>query len=107
MIPVESTQSLRGTDPADIEYISRDCAGDFASSARDVSYDGSDIRELRLVCQGKDAKFETYLTKIHLGSQVLYTLLRFDSEQGSKVNKERQSKSEAAAVRAANYVLEK
>ena len=96
--------SLRETDSGDIGFVSADCAGDVATSARTVALDGLEAREIRGLCVGTSGSVETLLTKVRVGDAVVYTLLAFGDGTAAATSRDRQDISKDVALRAASYI---
>lgn len=96
--------SLRETDAGDISFVSADCAGDVATSARTVPLDGLEAREVRGLCVDATGQVETLLTKVRVEDAVIYTLLAFGDGAAAATSRDRQELSKDVALRAASYV---
>ena len=103
ILPFQGT-SLRETDSGDIGFVSADCAGDVATSARTVALDGLEAREIRGLCVGTSGSVETLLTKVLVGDTVVYTLLAFGDGAAATTSRDRQGISKDVALRAAAYI---
>lgn len=104
LAPAGQTTTLRETDGGDINYITSNCEGEIATTARDLSAEVVDAREIRTLCVQGDSQTESRLTKFFVGDQILYVLLSFEMADIHSEREERRSVSEGVVVRAASYV---
>lgn len=98
---------LRSTDAADIQFIARDCGGDYATSARSISLEnsGRTARELRLICTDGNQTAEVFLSKFLQGNRLVYTVLMFKKREAKlSANAPRPKQIESATIRAANFM---
>jgi hypothetical protein len=97
---------IRSTDAADIQYVSSFCEDEFASSTRNLSENGQQIREIRVLCAGPDRETDHYISKFLAGDVVLYTWFQFDGAATLPSGDSSQSEASNAAISAARFVLE-
>ena len=97
---------IRSTDGADTQFVSSFCDDEFASSTRNLSEHGQQIREIRVLCIGPKGETEHYVSKFLAGDMVVYTWFEFDGSVKMPSGKSTQSEASNAAISAARFVLE-
>lgn len=97
---------IRTTDGADTQFVSSFCDDEFASSTRNLSEDGQQIREIRVLCIGPDYETEHYISKFLASDVVVYTWFQFDGSMEMPSGKSNQFEASNAAISAARFVLE-
>lgn len=106
IIPLGDMKSLRDADGGDINFLTKDCQGEVATTARNISAKDLEARELRALCVTSGGSEESLLTKIMIGEHVLYTFLVFDENATDYAEESRPAISKNVAIRAASYVRE-
>jgi hypothetical protein len=102
----EGGTDIRSTDAADIQFVASFCIDEFASSTRNLSEDGQQIREIRVLCISPEQETEHYISKFVAGNLVLYTWFQFDGAVKLPSGANAQSEAANAAISAARFVLE-
>ena len=97
---------IRSTDAADIQFVASFCDDEIATTTRNLSDNGQQVREIRVLCAGRDQETEHYISKFLSGDLVFYTWFQF--EKGARMPSENSAQSEAsaAAISAASFVLD-
>ena len=106
IVPADGITSLRDGDGGDIAFLTKDCDGEVATTARNISMEALEARELRSLCVTDDSQVESLLTKTLVGDHVLYTFLAFGGDAAGYAEEARPKLSEGVALRAASYVKE-
>jgi hypothetical protein len=97
---------IRSTDAVDIQYVASFCDDEFASTTRNLSEDGHQIREIRVLCVSPGQETEHYISKFLSGDLVIYTWFQFDGAATLPSGGNTQSEASNAAISAASFVLE-
>lgn len=105
-MPFEGVSELRETDPGDITFLANACAGELATTSRNVSMETYPAREVRSLCIQDGSETESYLTKMLIDGWVLYTWLEFGASADDADPRDRQATSEDVAIQAASFVAE-
>lgn len=103
-VSADGLGQLKETDAQDFAFLSSQCDGEIATTARPVSMVDFQSRELRSMCVNKNNSTESLLNKTLVGDAVLYTLLVFDQKSAVSEPNKRQEMSEQAAIRAVSFV---
>ena len=106
IVPLGAEQNLRSSDAGDIAFAGAGCAGEVATSTRNLAADEFESREIRALCIEDGQEKETLVTKTLLGQQILYTVLMFSGASQQIEAKPRQEISEDVAIQAASFVRE-
>lgn len=104
IVPLGEGQDLRSSDPGDIAFAGGGCAGELATSTRNLTTDEFQSREIRALCIADGEETEALVTKTLFGSNVLYTVLMFSGTRADVGAEARQTLSEDVAIRAASFI---
>lgn len=102
----EAGSDIRSSDAADIKYVASFCDDEFASSTRNLSEDGQQIREIRLLCISPEQQTEHYISKFLVDDLVVYTWFQFEGTVTMPSGGSNQSEASNAAITAARFALE-
>jgi hypothetical protein len=102
-LPVDA--DLRDTDIISTDYLSRDCSGDLASSARAISGE-INMRQVRVICVGGSKEYEAFITNAAIDGVRVVTLLRFDGGATLESDTPRMELNEELALQNASFADE-
>ena len=106
IMPRAQVDNLRQTDPQDTQWLASGCDGDYAATSRGVDTNSGTnlVREIRLLCDTETGESELFLSKMFSGSEIVYTMLRFDTGFSARgTSSSPADLSEQAALVAARY----
>ena len=94
--PSNGIQHLRESDAADMDEITRGCAGDLLTAARDfVTPDGASARELQAACKLQTEVQQINVTKVFIEEFILYVSIMYIDPIGSTVPVEEEDERRA------------
>ena len=97
---------IQSTDIEDIKFVTSQCSAEFASSTKDLSENGQQLREIRVLCLNPDQEIEHYITKFLVDGVVFYTWFIFEGGKTPPNGGSAQSEASKAAISAAKFVVD-
>lgn len=99
-------EDLKSTDAQDTQFVASSCPDEYASSVRNLSAEGRQVREIRVICMGQNRLAEHFISKFVAGDYVIYTWFEVTDTGVERQGPSTRERASSAALIAASFVLE-